>query len=661
MQTDGDMIRQARGLFEAGDYAGAERAYRELVGELPEDKRIDLELIIAVCQQAQGRDREALETLQAAIDKDDSRAESWFQLARARRQTGDEEGASEALQQAILLDPNHAMARVERARQCLASGDEKSAHDHFRTALRADPNCVPALVHLAEREFDEGRLDKAQELAAQAVQFRPQSVDAQLMMARIFRRRGHPDFAERCLDNALEVVPDSAELHAARAQLLFERGRSRETLSALGRARELGSADGRLARLEYRCLLQLGQLAAARRVLEKLAEAGHLDAPGTLSLAELRLADGDVGGARALVEALEAAWPEAARLVEAQLAEREGDSARAADLAARLHDESDAHLRSQARLLTARLALRDDDAEACVAALQPLTEQARADGAAADPRVHWMLAGALDRLGRFEAAAEHLPQAGWFLPPLLAAPEREMSESLYRALAAVDTDSWATEAADDDRAEPMFILGWPGSGRDSLLAALAESGAVLTLDRRSAPRRREALGLPAGPEDLAALDETQRRLVRRRYLREAGTIAARVIEPMWLPVTALPLIARVFPGSTVIIADAELRDLELEWRLAGYRGIETLRTLWQREQALLESLLESLPLDFVVLSRGDLESDAAEVAAQLADPLGLDSGDVPALAEFLAPRLSSLRPCGHWKHYGKLFEGRSVA
>lgn len=651
MQTDGELIRQARRLFEQGDYAGAEKAYRELVDEMPAEKRIDLELLIGACQQAQGRHEEALETINGAVGMDDARAESWFQLARARSQLDDDKGASEALQRAIVLDPNHALARVERARQCLANGDGDGAEAHFRTALRADPNCVPALVGLAERRLQEGQLDKAQELAAQAVQQQPRSVPAQIVMARVFRRRGHPDFAERCLDNALAAVPESPELHAALAQLLLERGRLEECLAAVGRARRHGSADARLDQIEFQCLHQLGRSGEARRLLEAMARSQPLDAGGLLTLAELRLETGDPAAARELVDRLEESWPSAAMLMRARLAEREGERARAAELTAALRGDEDARIQRQARLLGAHLAM-DEDPEACIGMLEPLADDN-------DPMVHWMLARSLDRLERFEGAGEHLARAGWYLPPLLREREREMPEALYRSLESMETAGWETQAPDDGRPEPMFILGWPGSGRDSLLAALTENVGMRVLDRGGAGRRREALGLPVWPEQLAAMDEAQRRLVRKRYLRDAGRDAARVLEPMWLPVAALPAIARYFPGSTVILADAELRDLELDWRLAGFRGIETLRALWQREQAALEHLLEVLPLEFLVLSRGDLESDPGEVAAQLAGPLGVDN--VAALADAIAPRLESVRPAGHWRNYKKLFEGKSVA
>ncbi|MDZ7791556.1 MAG: tetratricopeptide repeat protein [Xanthomonadales bacterium] len=653
MQTDGELIRQARGLFDKGDFAGAEQAYRELAEQLSEDKRVDVTLVIGACQQAQGHDDEALETFQQAVARDDSRAESWFQLGRARRRAGDETGATEALEKAVVLDPNHALARVELGHQALAAGERESAQAHYRTALRAQPDCVPAMVGLAERLLDTGEVDQAYELSTRAVRLRPGSIETQLAAARVFMRRGHPDFAERCLENALSAAPNSAELHRAKAQLLLQRGRAEEGLAAAAEARRCGASDHQVGLLEIRGLHQLGDLSEARRRLEAFSRHQPLDAAGLLMLAELRLSDGDAQGARELVEQLEGDWPEAGQLVRARLAEMAGERARAAELAAALHDDGSARIRRQSRLLSARLAMADDQPQPCIEALQPLAAEGDED-----PFVHWMLAKALDQAGRHEEAAAHLPRTGWRVPPLLQVAAAQMPNRLYDALENFKPDGWPSRAPDDGRAQPVFILGWPGSGRDQLLAALAEQWSTRMLDREGAAQRREILGLPAWPENLAALDEGRVRLARKRYLRQVAGEEGQVLEPMWLPLAALPAIARLFPNATVVLADADTRDLELDWRLAGYRGINDLRTLCEREQAVLETLLERLPLDFMVFSRGDLERDSSEVAAELARVMGLE--DASALAEAIDRQFRALPATGHWRHYGELF-GQSPA
>jgi len=648
MQTDGELIQQAGSLFERGDFEGAEKAYRNLIGQVDEGKRVNLELMIGACQQAQGRNREAIETMQRAVGLDDSHAGAWFQLGCACRQGGDKKGATEALDKALELNPNHALARVELGHLAQAAGEEERAEAHFRTALRADPECVPALAGLAERLLGIGQVERAYELSMRAIQLQPENIGAQVVMARVFVQRGHPDFAERCLNNALSAAPNNAALHRALAQLLLERGRANESLAAAAKARRCGGGDHDLTLLEIHALRQLGHLTEARRRLEAFARDQSLDAADVLILAELRLTDGDAAAAAELADRLDQAWPQAAQLVRAQLAELNGDRSRAAELAAGLHDDSNARLRRQSRVLSARLALADNNLQDCIDALDPLA--AEGDD---DPFLHWMLARALDQDERYEEAGKHLPRTGWRAPAVIQGAASGLSEDAYKAMETLDAEAWSTRAVDDGRPRPVFVLGWPGSGRDQLLIALAGHEGIRMLDREGAAQRREALRFSAPPEELAALDEGQLRLARKRYLRRAGHHAAHVLEPMWLPLAALPAIARFFPGSTVVLADADLRDLELEWRLAGYRDIEALRMLWQREQGVLDKVMDLLPLEFLVFSRSDLEHDASEVAAELARALELD-GQV-ALAEAIGRQLGALRSSGHWRHYADLF------
>lgn len=649
MQTDHDLIQAARYRFEQGEFDAAEADYRELLDQLPAARHPDLHLLIAACRQARGRIDESLDSIREAIELDDHRAESWFQLGRLRRVTGDEDGAREALGRAIELDPNHALARTERGRQQLAEGDGASAELHFRTALRADPDCVPALVALADYELANDRADKAHELAARAVGLNPDHVEAQLAMARSFHRQGHPDFAEQCLTNALSKAPDQPDLHLALARLQQQRGRAEAALAAVGEARRCGAAGEPPAMVEARALQQLGQGARARQRLEAARQESGLSPTALLMLAELRLAGDDADGAGELLESLAAGWPEAAELLRAWLEERQGDSKRAGERAAALHQSTSAHLRRQARLLSGRLAAAAGDTEGCVDALEPLV----ADGAD-DAFVHWMLAQSLDRAGRFEAAGPHLERAGWRTPPLLARSDEFLPAGLLTELEHLDPSGWPAQPPADDRPQPVFLLGWPGSGRDQLAGAVADHARSVVLDPRANARRRKVLDLPAWPSSLAALDETQLRLKRKRYFRDAPREAARVLEPLWLSAADLPALARGFPGATVVLADADERDLELDWRLSGFREIEAMRSLWRREQALLEALLERLPLDIRVFSRSDLEREAQEVAGELCACLDLD--DPHALAGAIERRLVALRPTGHWRHYRQLFD-----
>lgn len=661
MSTDsnsGQLIRTARRLFEKGEFAEAEKAWTQVRDRLADTKgrQLDAELIIAACQEGQGHFDQALQTMRNAVARDKNRADSWFQLGRLQRRVGDTKAAADALGQAITLNPNHALARVELGRQALAAGNSDGAERHFLTALRADPDCVPALISLASSLLDnkassgeKESLEQAHKHAARAVQLRPQNPEAQLVMARVFERLGNPDFAQRCLENALGTAPGHIGLNRACARLLVSRGQPGRALEVIDRARRRGIDDGQLVLLEARIFQQLSQSAQARDRYEHVFanHRDHMDARDLLALAELRLNHRDLQAAAQLVEPLENAWPSAGKLIHAQLIEPQDKLEEAALLASDLHNDPDEYIQRQARVLSAHLALRRSQPAAAVAALQPLQQAGRLS-----PFMHWLLARAHEETGQHKIAADHLRQAGWRTSTHILELEKTLNDTLYEQLAAFEFSHWPTQPPDDGYPQPLFLLGWPGSGRDQLLEAISGAAAGVVMERSDALRRREALAVSSTLEELDALEDSQIKQARKLYFR-AGTLSRRALEPLWLPFAALPAIARYFPGAPVIIVDTEEHDAELNWRFDGLRSLEEMRALWQREQGVLEHLLDVLPLDFEVLSLADLHSDPDAAAQQIGRALGLK--DVDGWSGHIQRQLSRIRPAGHWKNYASLF------
>lgn len=646
-------IREARRLFDQAKYVAAEQAWQALSNELEGQRRLDAKIIVAACQQALGQRSEAVQTLKDVVAVDKSRAEAWFQLGRAQRLAGQGRGATEALGQAILLDPNHALARVELGHHARSGGDVEGSERHYRTALRANPDCAPAMTSLAALLLDQGKVEEAYTQASRAVKLRPQNPEGQLVLARAFERKGHPDFAQRCLENALRAAPDHVGLHRARVDLLLSSGHLPKAMMALTDARQRGLRDGRLQLLEARILHQMGERGQARHAYESL-RADHpeqLDAMDLFNLAELSLGAHELQAAAELAKELDTPWPAASRFIRAQLLEPEGRFDEAAELLHTLLEDEYAPIQRQARIMLAHLELRRGRPQEVQAALQPLLEAERAS-----PFVHWLMARALDKTALYSQALEHLRQAGWRNSTEIAELLGELGEEVYDQLRSFDFEHWPQAAPEDGYPRPVFLLGWPGSGRDQLLEALVQSAGTRVLDRDDAPRRREAMGLPATLEKLDSWTSEELLQARKLYFR-AGDVANRSLEPLWLPFAALPFIARLFPGSVVLIVDADERDMELGWHFSGLRNLDQVRQLWRREQAVLEPLLAALPLEFEVLSLADLQKDPQAAAHQLASLLELeDVQQVRRLGEAIGDQLATLTSSGHWRHYAGLFE-----
>lgn len=684
MQTDGQLISRARRLFEKRQFAEAETLYRQASEQFSE--RPELRIMLGMCRRFQGDVKGALERIREAVELDQSNAESWFHLGRMLLEEGNRDEGRKALGRCIALDPNHALARVESGRLALEEGDTESAILALRTALRADENNVSAMSLLARILLEQNNEEEARKLAARAVQLHPEHVEAQLAMAQVFRRQKHFDFAEQCLLNALKQAPDSGQLHAELGDVLQLAGRDREALAAFARAQAAGQEGSDRVLAEVRSLHRLGLIEEGRRRLEALAAEKKLNAMALMLLAELRLASGDVDGARVLIGDIESGLPAGARLIEALIDEAMGRAEEAKARALSLHEEDDTHVRRQARLLSGRLALERADLESAQSALKLLVNTDRADMTAAwlladihervgdrpgacqvlgqildrseglpalqQGQIRVRLADLHDQAGDYASAAEHLSHAGWRLAPVAADAGRKSRNALHDAMADIERIPWEEIRVDDGRDEPIFVLGWPGSGRDAVVAALGAHGRIGVMAEGEADRRRLALEAPASLDELVAVDEGRIRLIRKRYFRAADGRGAKRVEPAWFEAVSLPTLARYFPGAQVVVPVAEAPDLELAWRLAGYRDIEAMLAAWERDQAMIDQLRETLPLEFIDVERGSLLSSPTDTAVQLADMLGVDSQG--EMADALQQASSGLRPNGHWRHYTEL-------
>src|SRR5690606_8449423 len=108
--------------------------YRTLIERNPTSA--DARVMLGVCRFAKGDNSGAIAELEAAIELDDDRAESWFHLARVHRAAGHRRQAREAIGRCIELNPNHPLARLESGHQSLLDNNPDGAEQAYRTALR---------------------------------------------------------------------------------------------------------------------------------------------------------------------------------------------------------------------------------------------------------------------------------------------------------------------------------------------------------------------------------------------------------------------------------------------------------------------------------------------------------------------------------------------
>ena len=200
---DVDRLKAALALEKSGQLADAERIYRELMREHPDN--IDI-----------------------------------LHLAgHAARLRGSIDEAIELLRRAAVLAPESAEIHFHLGDALSAGGEMARAAQHYRQALEADPEFAPASSGLGHALRALGNLDAAAAAYQRAVDLRPDFADFHTALGAALLELGRRDAALAVLRRALELQPGAADAHVNLGHTLHELGCSELSIAAYCRAVEL--------------------------------------------------------------------------------------------------------------------------------------------------------------------------------------------------------------------------------------------------------------------------------------------------------------------------------------------------------------------------------------------------------------------------------------
>ncbi len=670
------------GLIQVGKINDASRLCLETLASNPDDP--DLLLLLANCEQRQGNSASALERLQHCLSAWPDHAPSRLELAKQLMLLERHQEARAQLQQLLERNPNHAPARTLLARLENQHGRFDIALEGLRTALRADPDHLPAHLGLVQLLLDKGQLENANQHISHALSLAPDDWHVQVMAARVFEARDHAGFAEQCLKNAIKQAPGETEPPLLLGRLLQRAGRHAEALEWLQRAEQCGGHPNILNPWRAVSLFRLGRMEEARDALESILDS-YPQRSLLFQLGELYQYLQDVEALRGLAAKAGRDNIGISRWLLAQADALAGRLGAALSNLDELESIADAELESRAVLLRAAIQVRQQQFGEVDALLRPFStrsdlehalgwEAARLCRLAGNldlgiafldqllaqksidedvrNRTATMRLDLADRAGRFVENVRQFGQSAW-QAPYLGDPGCLQDQDPRRLpdLSPLDSLDWLMNADAVRGPRPVFLCGWPCTGRE-LLLALARCAPAHPLPLNDWSRRREALQLPMPLTRLTQLDPARLRSMARRYLRgNYSDPDAIVVETAAVTPQDLIHIARVFPRAAVLVMRAEEKYLELQWRLAGYRQVPTMLRFWRRDERLLERLEKRLPVEFIDLATSELLDDPGQVLSDLCNRLQLlyDSA-MPAVVGQLAD-LRGYRSPEHWKNY----------
>ena len=668
------MIEEAQAHFSSGNFAEAEVLYRKMLEEEPDNPEVLY--MLSLTRQGQDDLEEPVELLNHAIRVQPLNPSLQYALGTLQTRRNQLPEAEIAFHKAAGMDPNFAAAQNGIALVELTRGRFAAAEHALRKALKSDPQNPQALVNMGIAVLEQSRAGEAIVWLQQVAGAQPENVAAQLHLGRAFLASDNAAFATQCFENALRLKPGTPEILQWLGKAQLQSGQFANAASSFRRLLDKGFETAEIMAGYARALLALKRDREASGALLRALRLNNGDESLLLDYAELQLQAGDYDdvisrlGPRLARGADDATGAVADRprmsriLAEAKL--QSGDTAGAMEILRPLLSEGIPQ--PELRLLFARVLLAGGEHDAAHAQVDRLLEldpppvaatlmRAREKGATGDStsaiellraaqrrhdlghaerqEVVALLAKVLHDTGQYQASWELClgltPRTAEVVSIREEAPlQLVANEPAESAMSREVAWAWPPQPPQDGRTEPVFVFGWPGSGRDALLQALSQHSSVcLVTDRtESQTSRRLTITHPQGRGPLNALTAAEIQLARRKYWKavrqlEQKTGSVLTIDALWLTAESLPTLYRLFPQSHLVVLEHEPKDMALGWLQAGYRDLESMAAVYRQQLSLLKACRQGVPLNYVDVDASRLRAESGTVLREVVSALGL--------------------------------------
>ncbi len=206
---------------EAGQWADAERLFRQILDEQP-DHAEALYRLGTLAVRA-GAVQQGIQLISAAIRADRSQAAFHVNLGEAFRRQGDLGQAIHSTQQAIQLEPDLAPAHANLGLIYQQQGNLAAAADCYREAARLTPDDPQAHAALGRVLFRLGQLAEAEACFRRAVSVAPHDPSQHRLLGIALHDQGKLDESVECFHRALELDPNDFAAHNSLGTILQHR------------------------------------------------------------------------------------------------------------------------------------------------------------------------------------------------------------------------------------------------------------------------------------------------------------------------------------------------------------------------------------------------------------------------------------------------------
>ncbi|MCM1336821.1 MAG: tetratricopeptide repeat protein [Candidatus Amulumruptor caecigallinarius] len=242
------LMNRAERAYNSGDYAGAEAAYSEMLRDYPESQRAMVLYNLGVMQTYQGKDAEALLTLDSAVVLDPENPRILEQRATLLYEKGDLDGARADYEKVVAADDSATTAMFMLGSIALNQNDTATALRSFEKLRALQPEEEGTLMAFA------GYYTKVKDYPAAIAQYDKlieRKPEAQTLISRAanYLMLDSLDAAAADIDRAITLAPDDGEAYYMRAALAKKRYDLQGTKADAQKALELGVSARRIQAL----------------------------------------------------------------------------------------------------------------------------------------------------------------------------------------------------------------------------------------------------------------------------------------------------------------------------------------------------------------------------------------------------------------------------
>ena len=193
-------------------------------------------MILAAVFKAIGRNTEALNANQTAVELSPQDAEAHSNLGVTLQELGRLNEAEVSLRQAIVLKPNYPEAHNNLGNALKEQGRLDEAEASYRQAIVLKPGYANAHSNLGATLQELGRLDEAEARYIQAIALKPNYAEAYSNLGVTLQELGRLEEAEESLKHAITLKPNFALAHYGLTKVLYNMSYKDSALESIKKA-----------------------------------------------------------------------------------------------------------------------------------------------------------------------------------------------------------------------------------------------------------------------------------------------------------------------------------------------------------------------------------------------------------------------------------------